>query len=257
VTDKAEERAKIAFMARYKERLQEAFSTILTQHRETHAKQVGVVATDAGALPSVPHFRLEPLATVYVRHARSYVFLENALDLVLGPAMLDGAFAVGAAGPEDDTLRARIRRTRDLYYGAYILACQDIGLPIALGAFGDPYPDAWDSLATAADAWLLGLSTDPVAAADVRVIIPIADAGEHRTKYWAVIGVRGTLAGYSYIHGTDVSPPPPDQAAQVWLPTEQFLEVVSSDVPLDREEFRALCDEVETAEAIRAALESR
>ncbi|MFC1610919.1 hypothetical protein ACFL6C_08165 [Myxococcota bacterium] len=42
VTDVSEERAKVAFMARYKKRLQEAFKTMLTQTRETHVKQLRV-----------------------------------------------------------------------------------------------------------------------------------------------------------------------------------------------------------------------
>jgi hypothetical protein len=41
------------------------------------------------------------------------------------------------------------------------------------------------------------------------------------------------------------------------LPTEQFLEVVSSSAPPTREELRALCDQYRTPDAIRAALERR
>lgn len=96
-----------------------------------------------------------------------------------------------------------------------------------------------------------------MAQSDVRVIVPIARLGAGRAKYWAVIGVRATIAGYSYISGMDVSPPIPDEQTRVWLPTEQFLEVESSDTPLARDEFRALCDEAGTAAAIQAALEAR
>jgi hypothetical protein len=259
VTDRSEERAKIAFMARYKKRLQEAFKTMLVQHRETHAKQadsVGDMAAGPG-VPPTPHFRLEPLATVYVRHARSYVFLEAALDAVLGAAALDAAVSVEAGGPVTETVRARIRRARDLFFGLYIVSCQDIGLKPSLGAAGDPEPARWDALARAADAWLIALAGDPVAKSDVRVIVPIAQLGDGRMKYWAVIGVRATLAGYSYIHGMDVSPPKPEDQARVWLPTEQFLEVQSSATPMTREEFRQLCDQKGSAEAIKSALEAR
>ena len=64
VTDQAEERAKVAFTARYKERLQEAFKTMYTQTRETHIKQleIGMLGSAAPGPPPVPHFRLEPLA---------------------------------------------------------------------------------------------------------------------------------------------------------------------------------------------------
>jgi hypothetical protein len=258
VTDRSEERAKIAFMARYKQRLQEAFETMLVQHRETHAKQADTMgATSIAEPPPTPDFRLEPLATVYVRHARSYVFLEAALDTVLGPDFLDAAPAVGESGPASDTVRARIHRARDLFFGLYLLSCQDIGLHWTLDSVGDPEPAALDALASAADAWLLGLDADPTAASDVRVIVPIANFGNGRAKYWAVIGVRATIAGYSYISGMDVSAPPPAEQTRSWLPTEQFLEVESSDTPLTRDEFRALCDQAGSAQAIQAALEAR
>jgi len=258
VTDKSEERGKVAFMLRYKKRLREAFETMLVQHRETHVKQADrAAAGSAPPMPETPHFRVEPLATVYVRHARSYVFLESALDAVMGEGFLDAAIAVGEQGPESTTLRERIHDARDRFFGLYVLSCQDIGLMPRLDQPGDPdLSEGWQ-LAEDADAWLLQLSSDDYATKDVRVMVPIADLGNDRWKYWAVLGVRSTLAGYSYIHGSDVSPPEPADQARVWLPTEQFIEVVSSGSPMTRDEFRSLCDTNETAEAIQVALESR
>jgi hypothetical protein len=256
VTDRAEERAKVAFMARYKKRLQEAFETLLVQHRETHAKQTGDTLTSNDVTPT-PDFRVEPLATVFVRHARSYVFLEAALGAVLGDRVLDDARTEDAGGATQVSLRAQIRANRDLFYGLYLIACQDLGMRPALGAVGDPDPAALPALAAAADAWLLGLGADPAAKADVRVMIPIATIDESHVRYWAVIGVRETLAGYSFIDGMDVSPPPAERQRRVPLPTEAFLEVTSSAVPLGRDELRALCDAQRTPEAIRAALEAR
>ena len=256
VTDRSEERAKIAFMARYKKRLQEAFSTMLVQHRETHAKQADEVElTSAG--PSTPQFRVEPMATVYVRHARSYVFLEGALDATLGAAVLDGAMSVDEHGATSETLRARIRRARDLFFGLYAVACQDVGLPMTLTSPGDPKLDEIKILAAKASEWLQKLSSDPVASSDVRVMVPIAQLASGKKKYWAVIGVRGTLAGYSLIHGMDTSPPRLEDQTRAWLATEQFVEVVSSPSPMTRDEFRKLCDTAVTADAIKAALEAR
>jgi hypothetical protein len=48
-----------------------------------------------------------------------------------------------------------------------------------------------------------------------------------------------------------------EDIARVPLPTEQFIEVISSKTPLNRDEFRALCDQQKTPEAIKAALEAR
>jgi hypothetical protein len=243
-------------MARYKKRLIEAFETLLTQHRETHAKTESGTTSAAGP-PPAPDFRVEPLATVYVRHARSYVFLESALEGVMGPELLDTATVVDATGPTKETLRARIRRARDLYYGLYIISTQDLGMPTKLDAKGDPEKAAWTDLAKTADSWALDLSKDPVAAADVRVAVPIADLGNGRARYWVVVGVRTTLAGYSYLKTDDTSAPKPDEQTRVPLPTEQFLEVTSSNKPITREELRALCDREQTVDAIQHALEAR
>jgi hypothetical protein len=234
VTDRAQERSKIAFTARYRRRLQEAFASLLTQHRETHLVHSGSKMAGAVAPPRVPSFRVEPLATVYLRHAQSYVALEAALESLL---------------PLDDALRAQLHHARDLFFGAYWIACEDLGMR--------PTIPVKPELVDAAQRWLADLAGDAIAAADARVIVPIAQLANHRAKYWVVIGVRETLAGYSYIDGDDAGQPPPDRIARVSLPTEQFVEVESSDVPPTREELRALCDRYRTADAIRAALVAR
>ena len=230
---------------------------MLVQHRETHAKQADSVGLTSIALPTTPVFRAEPLATVYVRHARSYVFLEAALDHVLGAGVLDQAFAVSADGPATETLRARIHRTRDLFFGLYLTSCQDVGLAPRLGEVGDPSPAQRDALAAAAASWLDQASADPVMKSDVRAMIPIAQIDDTHARYWAVVGVRGTLAGYSFItDGTMATPTVADQA-RVALPTEQFVEVTSTSTPMSRDEFRALCDQNATVDAIKKALEAR
>jgi hypothetical protein len=257
VTDRSEERTKIGFTARYKQHLEEAFSTLLVQHRETHVKQVDTSTGSSGEPPPPTPLRVEPLATVYVRHARSYVFLERALEGVLGAQALDTAVAVDQGGNTTTTLRMRIHRARDLFYGLYLVSTQDVGMGRALGVAGDPSADEWTTLVTAAVEWLAQLPNDEIAASDVRVMVPIAQLPFGRYKYWAVIGVRATLAGYSPIYEMDMSPPALSQVTSFWLPTEQFLEVVSSDVPMTRDELRALCDEKKTAAAIKTAIEAR
>jgi hypothetical protein len=192
-----------------------------------------------------------------VRHARSYVFLEQALEPILGDGWLDRAKAVGENGAESETLRARIQHARDLFYGLYLTASQDIGLKPTLDQTGDPAPSTWTGLASAADKWLLGLADDPIARRDVRVMIPIASVDDRHAKYWAVIGVRATLAAYSYLGPNGVPAEKLEDISRVPLPTEQFIEVVSSKTPLDREEFRALCDKHKAPGAIKAALEAR
>jgi hypothetical protein len=259
VTDRSEERAKVGFTLRYKKRLREAFATMLVQHRETHVKQSELSASSLSApILNVPHFEVEPLATVYARHARSYDFLEGALEQVLGKEILDQAEAFDPQESGPIALRDQLHRVRDLYWGLYLISTQNLGFKPAMMAPTDPAAERWETLTREGRTWLTGLPGDARAGSDVRVMTPIAILAGGRAKYWAVIGVRATLAGYSFIDGTDMSPPKDaDKMARVWLPTEQFLEVESSGEPLTREEFRKLCDENKTAEGIRAALEAR
>jgi hypothetical protein len=254
VTDKSEERSKVAFTGRYKKRLQEAFATMLVQHRETHVKQTGLGQASASE-PDIPLFSVEPLATVYVRHARSYVFLEKALEELYGPEFLDKTPAYDEHGERAETVRQTIGRARDLFYSLYLSSAFELGMSPLLDRFGDPERETWPSKIQAAYEWQKELASDPIAGADVRVVVPIAQIDASHLRYWAVIGVRTTLASYSFIDGATLEAPKPDDEWRVALPTEQFLEYTGSAVPPTREELRKICDENKTADAIRAALE--
>ena len=63
-----------------------AFKTSLTKHRETHIKRLPVLTLGSSLRPKepvpvevAPEFRVEPTATVYLRYARAYRFLHNAM----------------------------------------------------------------------------------------------------------------------------------------------------------------------------------
>ncbi len=71
----------------------------------------------------------------------------------------------------------------------------------------------------------------------------------------STIGVRTTLASYSFIKGATLEAPNPDDELRVALPTEQFIEYTGSDTSPTRGELRKICDENKTADAIQAALE--
>lgn len=258
VTDKSEERAKVGFTAKYKKRMQEAFATMLVQHRETHAKQLSFARTASIHVVQRPDFTVEPLATVYVRHARSYVFLEKAIDAIYGAALLDQAHPVGANGEATETLRERIRRARDMFFAFYVRSAFELGFRPQL-VEGEPAEGEWQGLlAAATTTHLAELQSGEFSTADVRVVVPIAQLSETRIKYWAVIGVRTTLASYSYLVGSSMDAPSDVQAiTRVALPTEQFIEYTGSANPPTREELRAICDEKKTAAAIQAALEAR
>src|SRR6185369_5745623 len=60
VTERGQERSKIAFTARYHRRLREAFASLVTQHRETHLVHSGGKTAGAVPPPRLPSFRVEP-----------------------------------------------------------------------------------------------------------------------------------------------------------------------------------------------------
>lgn len=126
-----------------------------------------------------------------------------------------------------------------------------------LGEVGDPAPEQRDGLAERAATWLDHAAADPIMKSDVRVMIPIAQIDETHARFWAVVGVRGTMAGYSFIKDATMAMPKVLDQSRVPLPTEQFMEVTSSSTPMSREEFRALCDQNATVADIKKALEAR
>ena len=69
------ENDKLLLTARYKKRLLEAFKSMITKRRETHARQMDTAKTlSAAPRPAnvEPRLRVEPCATFYLRTARAY-----------------------------------------------------------------------------------------------------------------------------------------------------------------------------------------
>jgi len=86
------ENDKLLMTARYKKRLLEAFKSMITKRRETHARQMSMTKT-ASAAPSPPsniepRLRVEPCATFYLRTARAYRFVGNFLETTVGKTNL-------------------------------------------------------------------------------------------------------------------------------------------------------------------------
>ncbi len=141
---------------------------------------------------------------------------------------------------------------QELMRGAYLLTCRDIGLtPDATAAAN--LPDM-----TTAEEWLDSWRDDPDMRRDVRMMIPVARMPD---VYWAVIGVKLVKLSVAFTKlptvsavepGVQVRPDFAD--AEYWVPVEQFVEVQVDGEPLNREEFRALCDRHKTEKRIREAL---
>ncbi|MCP4109296.1 MAG: hypothetical protein GY749_27855 [Desulfobacteraceae bacterium] len=136
--NRARESEKLKLSDAYKKRLENAFKTSLAKHRETHIKNLPVF-TLAGNLggdgskkhPEViicPDFSAEPTATVYLRYARAYRFLGNAMQAVLGKDFLMQLHRNNEnSGSAEANIETELRCMALLCYGLYERLCPEIG----------------------------------------------------------------------------------------------------------------------------------
>jgi len=249
--DKMPEGAKLEMDDKYLKLLESSFKSLMSQVRETHVGQLDVLA---GMAPPVdltlaPDLRVEPVPTTYSRYAEGYAFLRAVLQDCIGPEALALAALDEGAVARPDTIDSELAGLTKLLLGCSAVACQDIGLPEPLLGSATLPADAFEY----AQDWLANWHEDPDMARDVRMMIPVSVMPN---RFWAVIGVRLTKLRISY----DEFPQVPENVeatwsdTECWLPTEQFIEITGLEEPLNRKEFRALCDEHQTAEKITRAL---
>jgi hypothetical protein len=261
--DKLPEGKKLIMDKRYRERLEEAFRSMLTQARETHVKSLDL-ALEAGAEPEMevyvsPQFNAEPIPTYYLRVARGYGFLRGVLETALGGRLAE-TYGLREEGTAADVLDAELAAIQELYYGLYLETCANIGLipDLDTGEVENPV-----AAARAADEWLGGWRNDALMSQDIRVIVPIGPTGDGRLDCWAVLGVRPINIVVSYEEKPVVSTDAPVELMVSYLSRDYsvlvpvFAEVIlPTEEPLTRDEFRAVCDEYENKEDIIKALES-
>lgn len=271
VPERAPEKDHLFLTRRYKEKLIETFKTLVTQNRETHAKQVEISFGGSSSSASVParpvdlhpNLSVEPFATFYLRTARAYRFVHNVLRATMGEAWLSGARRVienGAAAAL--TLEDELLGIEELLYGLHVTAARSIGMKPQLGSDDPPMSEAMSKRAAA---FLGTLADDPDIARDPRVIVPIMlDVERNEVRYWAVIGARVMRVRAEFYPGFE----PRDVAVgggcyfRSYVPQEPYLLVgktielalPANRPPPTREEFRRACDASADPEAIRAAL---
>jgi hypothetical protein len=265
--ERGPEGEKLLLSKTYKERLVEAFRTILTKQRELHIGHLYTMQTESAAYMQethiAPDITVEPLATYYLRSARALRFLENAVQAILGEA--DFATLTLANG---DSLAERLPEEAAFLYGVYAQVCEDMGMAPQLLP-EELTPAQLEDARIAAETWLEKCGTDRVFASDVRNIVPaLSDPGATRVRYWMTLGVRlvkvkaeyarpprfrvdGEMLGddgYPESHGIHLGP------KEFYLPVEEFAEATGPGEPYTREEFRALCDRAGSREAIIQAV---
>ena len=210
-----------------------------------------------------PQLRVEPACTYYLRTARSYVFVRDFLTTALGEGALASLHALREKGQRESTLADELAAMIDLHYGLYLTAAEDIGLKAEFAA--DEPIDVPRCRQVALD-WLKQAADDPDLAADVRVAVPIYfNVPSGPTRLWTTVGVRLTPLECEFAYPPSARPISGDGAWQVLKPhqlhsawhliaVDEFAEVEVPGVHVvDREEWRALCDQYETKADIIAA----
>ncbi|MFO7898248.1 MAG: hypothetical protein R6V58_04210 [Planctomycetota bacterium] len=270
VPSKGQEKDKLVLTARYKQRLIEAFKAMLTKRRETHMRHHAVpFGCSSGPIappeaPVRPRLRLEPAPTFYLRTARAYGFVRGILVAAAGEECLGKLHGLKKQGRREPDLLSELDGIRRRFYGFYLVSCEDIGMR---PEFLDGEPVDRDAAKRAALDWLDTFRDDPDLAADTRVCVPIyVDPMNNRTLFWGTLGVRLCRFEASYARPPKLRPQGTDSewrdAAPYELDTSDYLipvdEFAEFSLPisrtLTRAEFRAICDEHKTKEAILEAL---
>jgi len=276
VPEKGAESEHLLLTRAYKEKLVETFKSLLIQTRETHVKQVAMVSAGPTSAPSEPipfsiHPRLvvEPFPTFYLRTARAYRFVEGVLASALGTEFLDDTSRLTEDGTRSTlTLGEELHEKQMLLYGLHALSADSIGMAPELvedELSGFPLDEA----RALARAWLASVMDDADVARDPRVSLPVAIetvGGRDFAIYWAVVGVKvlHLHASFPESRRPTVVSVPWQCVHDGWEPFEPYMLVEQTiqvrrpveASPLDREEFRALCDAHDNVDDIRAAFES-
>ena len=257
--ERGHESAKLKLSAAYRQRLENAFATILTKERETQIKRLplmtlGCMGSDPAPVPKViitPDFSAEPTLTVYLRLGRGYRFLRQALGAVFQDEWPD----IRLTG-SDISLDASLHEAALFCYGLYETLCLEIGqLPRYL-------PDESDSLdrgqaVATFKRWHETWQADPVLTNDTRVAAPVARRPNGNVSHWGTAGIKLEVVRYAYRDTPEVEGKiePIFMPCKAYLPTDIFIEFDrdASFPPLTRAEFRSACDACPNLDAIGKA----
>jgi hypothetical protein len=260
---KGEEHSKLLLSENYKKRLLEAFKAIITTQRETHVRQLEVSGSgDAIEQRFIPALRVEPGCTYFLRTALAYAFLKEFLESSVGRVALQSLHGLTEEGTRRDDLWSELEYMRALFHGLYLVSAEDIGMKPAQS------PAGWPSVSdkSTAEVWLQTWLNDPDLAADARVAVPIY-AGDSYTMMWGTLGIRLCHLYVAYA----VPPRFRSVGGQNWntldssacdtakylIPVLEFGEFrLSGKHVLTRQEFRSICDQNPTKEAIIRALQN-
>lgn len=243
----------------YTRRLDKAFASMFAMNRETHVKVLSLPAIGAPAALRIdvrPEFTVEPIPTYYLRTARAYRFLRTQVLHERFGAGWEELIPLGVE-PVDDpvALATALGEMEAWFYGLYLVASLDIGvtpqlLPEEIVDPSGTVTSARERLASLGDS---ATSTDPLWDRDIRFMVPMGQTPTGELVAWTVLGISQLELTVSYGETPVVTVPPVGvgrrhievfEEQKYTLLVPEFAEVIlpADSAPLDREEFRALCD---------------
>jgi len=262
---KGVENDKLLFTARYKKRLLEAFKSMITKRRETHARQMSAAEVASAPLPPSkvePRLRVEPCATFYLRTARAYRFVGNYLESSLGRENFNQLIGLRRDGDRGTPLGNELEEIRNRFYGLYLIVCDDIGMR---PEFADGEDVDVDACYKQAEQWLAKIKSNVDLSKDTRVSVPVSyDLQKNTTRLWSTIGVRLAKLNVSYVQPPKIRLAGEDEWQDVesrsvknrnyLIAVDEFAELTTTGTrTLNRDEFRAMCDQHKTRESIVSA----
>ncbi|CAG0928394.1 hypothetical protein PLCT1_00722 [Planctomycetaceae bacterium] len=130
--ERGPESSKLLLSKKYKVRMLEAFKAMITKRRETHVRGIGVAGNTAASEEPPdgevsPRLRVEPNPTFYLRTARAYAFLYNFLEAE-APIAIKRGYGLREDRVNKGYLAGELYLIRTLFYGLYMVSCEDIGL---------------------------------------------------------------------------------------------------------------------------------
>ena len=260
----AEENDRVYLTKEYKERLINAFKTIMTKNRETHIKFIGgLVLLSAKPQPQEIEIHVEPQITLLLRQIQGYIFLYTNLVNLLSEEFLQNIYRYTERGDSEISVNEELLELIDLLGGCTLLSGDDLGHPVDLAATGLAGKNE-TLLKEKALEWIDDIQEDPDLHVNVQMAIPIGPARGNSAYYWGILGVRPIKLKFWYevppnIAETSFS----SEDIIIWLDTEywilvdEFIEFESATGPWTRQEFQNLLTGVSTREEAEIRLQIR
>lgn len=275
--EKFPERKKLEFTQSYKEELEELFKLLIALTRETHIKQLEIPMVAGAVRPRQtthlirinisPDLTVEPLATYYLRRARSYNFIHDVLKDALGEQSLSKMHRLTASGPVGRDLSSELKEMEALFFGTALIVANETGCALQI-KHEDGSGYGVDKDVQFATQWAKNISSDPDVSTDNRMMVPVFyDVRRGMTKVWLVLGYQEESLEAEFTskprikvfdkEGKQIDDSRLDvhydgQRESLWYPA--FAEIYVKKI-LSRDEFRKLCDSYKTRSEILKALQ--